>query len=680
MSKFFIPSLELMQKLIKENDYFKVNKFMTSYGESYWLAPEHDNKNKKAIVAGKNYGPIDKANVAGEFGVRKVSVDKKHIVRPCTHYSSIKDKCTNVRSINGVTEVDYGEFIGCKETNKERIELLNNLFTYDNLLYTDKYYHFFNHAEVYYANQKYVYDRPYRAFAVPSQWYKIEPITWIVDEKNDIAIAKNPIIFPLGMAAALRYLNNTFEEDITPSNFKTYKDPISLDFDASYIFQYKNQVGEWIYVLATDVHNNKYKNHTSTKLIALRKALSTLSNYEEIIQPLINKLEYYVYKYNGNDNRLFVKKSFVSALFLEIENYITNFIDGLSKSIRDKEIANRLIGINNGIYEEPKKTEPKKPIGSKSEEIQKIVDEILELAKPRKDFDNIKKKIEDLIADYKERISRPVSKGLSLDNVDKDQEYSMLHHELSIILDEQRSIFQNFNKYYSMLTLIQEWKNIVNGNTDKVSDNSFSKSIATLVKVVLPYIDEEEKITQTEKEADSNQQIKTEEINDTNYLRNRLLTILNEEEEKIKEFIESENQNGYNGFDDFNYSFASRYHDVLNEISKVINKFNFINIFKETYSELINGNIKITNDHYIERYMGELEIIINYVQANGNEEEKKRLDSVLSSPINFNGDITNIFGELERRFKDIYGIKLDIEERLKTEAKSDDLNIQVVVK
>ena len=123
-------------------------------------------------------------------------------LRPSVKYSKIKDICTNVRSIeDGCLEVTFGEYPQMAETEEIQARINHGLVELEK---TGKSYTVYNNneenpgtielAEMVDKNgNKYVNKN--------DVWYKVAPVKWIVDEKEDVAITKNVISggIPFGM-------------------------------------------------------------------------------------------------------------------------------------------------------------------------------------------------------------------------------------------------------------------------------------------------------------------------------------------------------------------------------------------------------------------------------------------------------------------------------------------------
>ena len=142
-------------------------------------------------------------------------------IRPAFKYSSIKSICSDkVREVSGIKEIEYGEYPQRAVDDNFSLKL-EELYNEDKLNETGKKYtmYFFeNYLDVLPEDIKRIYieyeyeGRKYIRFMSEENiideyladgrliqekqpyWVKVEPITWLVDEKADIALSKYIIL------------------------------------------------------------------------------------------------------------------------------------------------------------------------------------------------------------------------------------------------------------------------------------------------------------------------------------------------------------------------------------------------------------------------------------------------------------------------------------------------------
>lgn len=196
-----------------------------------------------------------------EKGKKKVwetkSIERDVGARPVVSYSSIKPYCKNKRTNNGLIEVEYGEFPQTDDTKNfdelERLYKNNKLtttgkkYTTDSFStdYTEKFFKPKQYTEYEYKGNKYIrFVSNYLTYNNTSlsdnrkakrgeiYWVRVEPIVWLVDEQEDIAVTKK-IIFSgvrydkyvhesryFEMSEIKEYMDRYFAKEIIPIRSK----------------------------------------------------------------------------------------------------------------------------------------------------------------------------------------------------------------------------------------------------------------------------------------------------------------------------------------------------------------------------------------------------------------------------------------------------------------------------
>ena len=221
----------------------------------------------------------------GDNGVRVVSnygsrfwnnVDSRIVgARPVLPYSSIQSICTNkVRNSGKILEVEYGEYPQIivdenysdeleKEYNNKSLKITGKSYTTDSVCYQDYDIPFKErkHIEYEYLGKKYIrfvadlncdkkgLSDGRKIVKGNIYWVRVEPITWLVDEKEDIALSKKLIFSGVQFDRFSSYngdfdktnikqfMDKYFSKDIIPSvlkeikNDETNRNPYKFDFE-----------------------------------------------------------------------------------------------------------------------------------------------------------------------------------------------------------------------------------------------------------------------------------------------------------------------------------------------------------------------------------------------------------------------------------------------------------------
>lgn len=177
--------------------------------------------------------------------------------RPVLPYSSIKATSSNARIVNGIMEVEYGEYpqMIVDESYSQELDMAyknNGLritgknYTTDSIYYKDTKTIFKarTHVEYEYEGKKYIkfigdsncdwkiLSDGRKIHKGDMYWISVEPVIWLVDEKSDTALAKKLLFagvpFQIGRnylgdfesADIKKFMDEHFSKDIIPSKIK----------------------------------------------------------------------------------------------------------------------------------------------------------------------------------------------------------------------------------------------------------------------------------------------------------------------------------------------------------------------------------------------------------------------------------------------------------------------------
>lgn len=209
----------------------------------YWTKTIENDK----VIAISSYG-------LGFCGPKKIN-DREIGIRVSVNYQKIKNKIIDKRKINNILEVDYGEYPQTIVDKKLQMKL-ENLYKEGNLKTTGKQYTvnsgeediiFQTITEYEYKEDKYirfVADRNIIRTRLSNKkymeynkeyWIKVEPITWLVDERENIAVTKKILLSGIPYndkvtdnfeeTIIYKFINYYLSKEIVPNN-KTIKEII----------------------------------------------------------------------------------------------------------------------------------------------------------------------------------------------------------------------------------------------------------------------------------------------------------------------------------------------------------------------------------------------------------------------------------------------------------------------
>ena len=705
MAKYFLPSVNQLMEMKELNPY--------NYKPTYWTSDVSLTKGISIIERGDLVNYVFLGSTFDEG------------VRVCTKYSSIKDKCTNLRKVNNKLVADYGENVDFKNPvsyyEGYNDIVLESMYRSNCLLTTGKTYKIKDREfkEYYYNEDKFVRKLKDWTDSIYYSWYQIKPITWIINEKLDIAITED-IIYECPYKETKKYLRH-FDKIISPSTLDNLKkDNIMLpqkniNFDD--ILEHRIDINVILSKKIKNalIHNTvnsipKYSSYNIDSLFDriaclnknLDKVAPSYMNYiwKSVIEALTtlkemkeeNKEEYlmldiinewiYVLKTNTNNVKyennitniiLDLKKNIKfekekSNLTLELLTYKDSIIKSNLNSEGEivfhnlNELERKVINfINknyNGLYDKKYYMENSSVSKTKSDEVQELIDEINLLLKDYPEKEKVKAEVKEVVSTYMDIAKKEVPQGLSLEVVDKKMAYATLLHDLNNIKDKLKLFSKENKKYLDMINLIDEWIKILTSEDNYKGENNISNNIITIKNIIFPYL---------------------ESTNKDDIYRKKLLDILNNEKDKIYGFIKSGNTEGFKDVDDFEYHFRVRYENYLLELNKEVRKSSIINDIRDSYNAILNNSIIKSNNKYVEKYLYVLNDIFQEIRRLGPFKEARVAENLLNEPINYNEDIITILGEIKKRIIELYKIELYIKEEIniKIEDESHDIDVHL---
>ena len=246
-----------------------------------------------------NYAVNSKGNISHKI------INKRTIgIRPILSFSQIKDNINNYKiNEDGIIEIEYGEYPQHAVDNilQEELEKLyqDNILNKTWKTYTTdsrKYSEYNNgflpleHIEYCYNNKKYIRVKSNFCFTTRKGhlsngemynngeyiWVEVEPIKWLVDEENDIALSKDILIAGIQFNNDIQYIGN-FQDSNIYKFLNTYfkKDIIEID-KLSVI---KNMLKQ----SCSNIENNlKILENEIDIYIKLKEEYNNLSNKEKV--------------------------------------------------------------------------------------------------------------------------------------------------------------------------------------------------------------------------------------------------------------------------------------------------------------------------------------------------------------------------------------------------------------
>ena len=705
MAKFFLPSVDLLRKLEELNHY--------KSKPTYWTSD---------VSLTKGISIISEGDFVNYVFLRSTFAEG---VRVCTKYSSIKDKCTNLRKVNNKLVADYGENVNFKKPvsyyEGDNDIVLESMYRSNCLLTTGKTYKIKDREfkEYYYNDDKFVRVLEDWADSIFYSWYQIKPITWTINEELDIAITED-VVYACPYKETKKYLRH-FDKIISPSTLDNLKKdnimlpPKNINFDD--ILEHRIDINVILSKKTKNalIHNtvNSIPKHFSYNIDSLFDRIAYLNknldksapsyiNYiwQSVIEALTtlkemkeeNKEEYlmldiindwiYVLKTNTNN--------------VKYENNITNIILDLKKNIKfEKEKSNltrELHTYKGSIIKNNFNLEGEIVFHNLNELERKVISFIdknyngLYDKKYYMENSSVSKTKSDEVQELIDEINL-----LLKDYPEKEKIKAEVKEVVSTYMDiakkevPQGLSLEVVDKKMAYATLLHDLNNI----KDKLK--LFSKENKKYLDMI-NLIDEWIKILTSEDNYKGENNISNniltikntifpylETTNKDDIYRKKLLDFLNNEKDKIYGFIKSGNTEGFKDVDDFEYHFRVRYENYLLELNKEVRKSSIINDIRDSYNAILNNSIINSNNKYVEKYLYVLNDILLEIRSLGTFKEISFAENLLNEPINYNEDIITILDEIKKRIIELYKIELYIKEEInnKIEDESHDIDVHL---
>ena len=271
----------------------------------------------------------------------------------------------------------------------------------------------------------------------------------------------------------------------------------------------------------------------------------------------------------------------------------------------------------------------------KTREIEPLITEIVKYSMYNLGKDNIQSQVDALLKQYNEDVQSYIqdkkSTDLKVEFSNPNKSYGELNDKLNAILEKLKADYEKSKPYYEM-------KKILNGKTfNPVVE--FVNSIKKLLDIEL---------LKDEKE---------------NYL-NELDSIISKNMSKVEAGLEDlKNGSSPKTVDEMVHEFRSDLQPFIEKLNEYVKK-------KDIVTEIMKGVKAIVENTYVETHsdiaknlLKVIKEVSRVVNARGNQEDKDKLKSLLDFHIDYSKNITEIQKELNEIIKELFKIKLEIDER-----------------
>ena len=305
--------------------------------------------------------------------------------------------------------------------------------------------------------------------------------------------------------------------------------------------------------------------------------------------------------------------------------------------------------------EEEKKEEVKESKNkSKSES---LMEEIYEYCKDLPNGEELTAKIDEIANDYNEKLTKiyenKINKVPTLESISSIT--NELELKLNMILDDLKKHHEKYKIYFEMIDIINDYISIVN-NEKKESTHDLSHDIDTIVSVCIPFLKAE----------------------DSNKLKQELLTILNNQKKEIADYLHTSsifNHNTpskelkYQTIDEMNLDLRKKLHPLLKDLSTSVNKRDIELEIKESMTKIINGLYAEPKNRLLSYYLSEINdvytSIVNSLKRLPNNLQHKyqeEVANIMATPIDYNENFISITKNLMKMWLSLNKVESKIKE------------------
>ncbi len=380
---------------------------------------------------------------------------------------------------------------------------------------------------------------------------------------------------------------------------------------------------------------------------------------------LSNTQEYYPYEYIwievspitwyvDEENKLLISKyNLVGGIrYMKNHKFDDNFKNTEVYMFLNTYFAKDIIPskIEKEEIQEEKETENK----SKSES---LMEEIYEYCKDLPNGEELTKRIDDLANEYNEKLAKIYE--LKKNKVPTLETFSAITNDLELklnmILDDLKKHHEKYKTYFEMIDIINEYIDVVNGS-EKESNNELTSDLNTIISVCIPFLKAE----------------------DSNKLKQELLTILNNQKKEIADYLHTSSifnsitpskELKYQTIDEMNLDLRKKLHPLLKDLSTSVNKRDIELEIKESMTKIINGLYSEPKNKLLSYYLSEInDAYTSIVNSLANiplelqNEYKEKIASIMATKIDYNEDFITISKNLMKIWLSLNKVESEIEE------------------
>ena len=282
-------------------------------------------------------------------------------------------------------------------------------------------------------------------------------------------------------------------------------------------------------------------------------------------------------------------------------------------------------------------------------EIINLVKEIKEYMKYYHGEIDIKKRVENLIQDYNQKLeviantsnSNNLELSVESNNIDRLRQKLVL--DLENILLELKSYSSNIKSYYDMNEILKECQKVADIDIKKDELCKMVYSIKSVFKCILNDKIRNDLTSKLDKIVDENIKKNEECIRNFESLNIRFRCTKNIEELKLE--------------------FRRDIHPFLIKLNDIVLKQDVVRETMDSIKLILDENYHDTKNNQVKCFLEISQAIVENVRKHGNNEDIAKLNELLTFEIDYSKDIMDILNELNKVIINEYKLEFDILER-----------------
>lgn len=227
-----------------------------------------------------------------------------------------------------------------------------------------------------------------------------------------------------------------------------------------------------------------------------------------------------------------------------------------------------------------------------------------------------------------------------------------LELKLNMLLIDLKRYHEKYREYFSMLEVIDQYIKIINGKTENIISD-LSNDLNTIINICLPFLNEE----------------------DSNSIKNELLTIFNNQKQEIMEYLHSFNSSkklDYNTVAEMNLELRRKIHPILKKLSVVVDKREIEKEISESIINIINGLYEEPKNKFLSFFLNEINAtyinimnLLSKLPENLRKDYEKEINVIMNEKINYSKDFNLIINDLRNIWLSLNKILYKINRYLK---------------